>query len=255
MIDNEGIKEGGSADLKAGKTSRKADSRGAKGAPAAAVAAPGGEQTTGGPLLNVLVRNEFYRDGFRNLIIIAIAEVFIIVGLLITFISYINSAQPQDHYFATTADGRIMQLVPLEKPNMTTASLLTWATQASMEVMTFGFHDYQRRLQYSSRHFTRHGWETFASALQKSRTIESVEASQQVVSAEPRSAPVLIQELVAGGKYRWIIDLPLMVKYQSGTSSRVDNLVVRMVIDRVPSLENPNGVGIEQWIASPMTNG
>jgi intracellular multiplication protein IcmL len=116
--------------------------------------------------------------------------------------------------------------------------------------MTFGFHDYQRRLQYSSRHFTRHGWETFATALQKSRIIESMQAQQQVASAEPRSAPVLIQEGVFNGKYRWVVDLPLSVKYSSGAEMRTDEMSVRLVIDRVPSLENPSGVGIEQWIAT-----
>lgn len=213
------------------------------------------ELTAAGPLMSVVVRNEFYRDGFRSMMRIAIVEAVIIVALLLTFVSYMNASKAQDHFFATTADGRIMQLVPLEKANMGTSALMSWAAQAATEVMTFGFHDYQRRLQYSSRHFTRHGWETFAAALQSSRTIESVEAAQQVATAQPRSAPILIQEGVFNGKYRWVIDLPLTVKYQSGIASRVDNLTVRLVIDRVPSLENPNGVGIEQWIAVAATNG
>lgn len=209
----------------------------------------------GGPLMTVVVRNEFYRDGFRNLMWVALGEAIIIVLLLTTFIAYMNSAKAQDHYFATTADGRIMQLVPLELPNMGTSSLLSWAAQAGTEVMTFGFQDYQRRLQYSSRHFTRHGWETFATALQKSRIIESMTAQHQVTSAEPRSAPILIQEGVFNGKYRWVVDLPLAVKYQSSTDLRTDNLLVRMVIDRVPSLENPSGLGIEQWISTQSTAG
>jgi len=203
-----------------------------------------------GPLMTVIVRNEFYRDGFRNMLRIAIAESIIIVALILTFIVYINAAKPQDHYFATTADGRIMQLVPLNLPNMGTSALMSWAAQSATEVMTFGFHDYQRRMQQSSRHFTRHGWENFTNALQKSRIIESIESTRQVVTAQPSGAPILIQEGVFNGKYRWVVDLPLTVTYQAGTANRTDNLMVRLVIDRVPSLENPNGVGIEQWIAT-----
>ena len=163
----------------------------------------------GGPLMTVVVRNEFYRDGFRNMLRIAIAESIIIVALIITFIVYMNVSKPQNHYFATTADGRIMQLVPLNLANMGTSALMSWAAQSSTEVMTFGFHDYQRRMQQSSRHFTRHGWESFTNALQKSRIIEAVEANRQVVTAQPRSAPILIQEGVFNGKYRWVVDLPL----------------------------------------------
>lgn len=202
-----------------------------------------------GPLMNVVVRNEFYRDGFRTLMKIAVAQAVVIICLLLLFVSYMSTVQTKDHYFATTADGRIMQLVPLERANMGTADLLSWATQAATETMTFGFHDYQRRLQNSSRYFTRTGWEHFAEALQKSRTIESVEASSQVVSAEPRSAPTLLDEGALNGRYRWVVNLPLTVRYQGGSAGRTDQLNVILIIERVPSLESPSGVGIAQWVA------
>jgi intracellular multiplication protein IcmL len=208
----------------------------------------------GGPLMTVVVRNEFYRDGFRNLIKIAIAEAVIIVALIITFIAYIDTVRSQNHYFATTADGRIMTLLPNDVANMGDAELLSWVSQAASDIMTFGYHDYQRRLQNCIRYFTRRGWETFSDALLKSRVIESVQALQQVVSAEPRSAPILIQKTVFNNKYRWIVKLPLKVTYQSGTETRVDNPDVTLVIDRVASLENPKGVAIEQWISTQPDN-
>jgi len=203
----------------------------------------------GEPLVTVITRNRFYRDGYRNLIKIAIAEAVIIVLLIISFIAYMGTSKSEDRYFATTADGRIMKMVPLDRANMSTSALMSWVAQSATEVMTFGFHDYQTRLQKSSRHFTRQGWEGFTRALQNSKIIDAVLATSQVVTCKPRSAPVLIQEGVFNGKYRWVVDLPLQVNYQSGQKSRTDNLMVRMVIDRVTSLENPYGVGIEQWIA------
>ena len=202
-----------------------------------------------GPLVTVVTRNEYYRDGFRNLLKVALAEAVIIVGLILCFLFYMNVSQPEDRYFATTADGRIMRLVPLDQPNMTTPALMSWVAQAATDVMTFGFHDYQRRLQDASQHFTRHGWESFTAALQKSRIIEGIETAQQVVTAAPRSAPVLTQEGVINGRYRWVVELPLMVTYRAGNQNRTDNMNVQIAIERMPSLENPVGVGIEQWIA------
>lgn len=203
----------------------------------------------GGPLMAVVVRNEFYRDGFRTMLRIAIAEAIIIVLVILVFIVHVNTSRPKNFYFATTADGRIIQLMPLNQANMGTSSLMSWVAQAATEVMTFGYHDYQRRMQQSSRHFTRRGWESFTAALQKSRIIESVETGRQAVTAQPRSAPILLQEGVFNGKYRWVVDLPLTVNYQGAAGTRTDNLTIRLVIDRVSSLENPSGVGIEQWIA------
>ncbi|MGM0422111.1 MAG: DotI/IcmL/TraM family protein, partial [Pseudomonadota bacterium] len=160
-----------------------------------------------------------------------------------------NIHEGRDRYFATTADGRILQLVPLDQPNMSSAALMSWVSQAATEVMTFGFHDYQRRLQEASRHFTRRGWESFTTALQRSRIIESVETLQQVVTATPRSAPVLLQEGVFNGRHRWVVKLPLTVTFKSGNKTQSTNLEVTITIERVPTLESPNGVGIESWIA------
>lgn len=233
----------------------------AEAAPAKAAAKPkGGKgagvqedkkpmQMPGGPLVTVVTRNEFYRDGFRKMINLAIFEAIIIVGLIMALIVYINNSKAEDRYFATTADGRIMQLIPLDRPNMSQAALMSWVSQAATDVMTFGFHDYVKQLQGASRHFTKTGWDTFTQALQRARIVESVQAQQQVVTAVPRSAPVLLKAGVLGGKYRWQVQLPISVTYKSATDGRTDNLLLTLIIERVSALENPNGVGIEQWIA------
>ncbi len=211
---------------------------------------PGKAPPIQGPLVTIVTRNEFYRDGFRNLIKIAILEGVVIIGLILTLLVYIQASQPQDRYFATTADGRIMQMLPLDQPNMDTPALLSWVASAASDVMTFNYTDYQRRLQQSSKHFTKVGWETFASALQRSRIIDAVTAQSQMVSAQPKSAPVLIQEGPLGGKYRWVVSMPLVVNYKGQQTSRSDTLNLNLVIERVAALENPNGVGIAQWIAT-----
>ncbi|MBI1215654.1 MAG: type IV secretion protein IcmL [Alphaproteobacteria bacterium] len=203
-----------------------------------------------GPLMTIVTRNEFYRDGFRNLIKIAVLQGLIIVGLILTIIVYINNAQPQDRYFATTADGRIMQLLPLNAPNLDDAALLSWVSSAVTDTMSFSYLNYQKELQKSSRNFTRSGWTSFTTALQKSRILDSVQAQQQLVTSQPRAAPVLLQKGVYGGKYRWRIQMPLAVTYRSPTDSRTDSLNLDLVVERVPSLENASGVGIVQWIAT-----
>lgn len=209
--------------------------------------APPPEDTSG--LGTVVIRNEFYRDGYRSLLRLCLIEGVVILFLLGAMYFVIHIHQPQDRYFATTEDGRLIPMVALNEPNLSTPALMSWVAQASTEVMTFGFNDYRRRLQESSRNFTRKGWESFTSALQKSRIIEMVEASQQVVTAAPAGAPILESEGLVAGRYQWIIQLPLVLTYQSGSLTKSDNLLVTVVVVRVPRLESPNGVGIEQWIA------
>lgn len=245
----------------AGKRARAAVA--AKGRPdpakagAAKVGAGEAAAETEGPAENigalgaVVVRNEFYRDGYRSVLKLAVLQSIVIVGLVVAVFFVVHTHQPENRYFATTEDGRLIPMVSLAEPNLSTPALMSWVAQAATEVMTYGFNDYKRRLQEASRHFTRTGWDSYTQALQRSRTIDMVEANQQVVTAAPRGAPVLISEGMYNGRYQWQIQIPMVVTYQSGAKKRSSSLMVTVVVVRVARLESPNGVGIEQWIAVP----
>lgn len=199
----------------------------------------------------VVVRNEFYRDGYRALLKLTVLLALIIVALVVGLFAITNSRVPENRYFATTEDGRLIPMVSLNQPNLSTPALMSWVAQSSTEVMTFGFNDYRRRLQESSRNFTRRGWESFTRALEQSRIIAGVEANQQVITAVPSGAPILKSENLVGGRYQWVVQMPLTLSYQAGANRRTQNMLVTVVIVRVPRLESANGVGIDQWLAVP----
>ncbi len=159
----------------------------------------------------VIIRNEFYRDGYRSLLRIAILQGMIIIGLIVVMLYVVHIHQPENRYFATTEDGRLVPMTALSEPNLSTPALLSWVAQSATEVMTFGFNDYQRRLQESSRNFTRRGWESFTQALEASRIIEMVKANQQVATAAPRGAPILQSEGEYNGRYQWVVQLPMII--------------------------------------------
>lgn len=202
-----------------------------------------------GPLEAVVTRNLYYRDGYRSIVRIAVLEAFAICALVVALAITIGVSRPEDRFFATTADGRLIRMVPLDEPNMNDAAIVSWSSRAASDIMTFGFHDYQRRLQESSTYFTRRGWQSFTEALDRSRVMEGVQKTQQVVTAAPKSAPVIVQQGLIDGIYRWIVELPLVVTYQSGTAQQTETLNVQLVIVRVSTLDSPSGVGIQQWIS------
>jgi len=202
------------------------------------------------PLGNVVIRNQFYRDGYRTLVKIALFQGIGIVALVFTFIVFLNIYTPTRTYFATTEDGRVVPMIPLSQANLSRPALLSWAAQAASETMTFGFHDYRRRLQESSRHFTRRGWSSFTKALQDSGMLETVTDNRQVITAIPRSAPTILAEgLMPNGVYRWEVEMPIQITYELGAQKRTDAMNLRLVIVRLPKLESASGVGIEQWFA------
>ena len=199
----------------------------------------------------VVVRNEFYRDGYRTLLKIALVEGVAIIILLLAMLLIVRNNDPVDRFFATTSDGRLVPMVALDEPNLSTPALMSWTAQAATETMTFGFNDYRRRLQEASRNFTRVGWASFTTALERSRIMEMVEANQQVVTAAPSSAPVLVSEGIVNGRYQWQVEVPMIINYQAGSQVRAARIVLTLLIVRVSKLESPNGVGIEQWVEQP----
>ena len=213
---------------------------------------PTGEETqsTGiSGLGTVMKRNEYYRDGYRSLQRIALIQSVVIVGLILAHFFVINVHQPENRYFATTEDGRLVPMIPLSQPNLSNPALLSWAAQGATEIMTFGHHDYQKRLQEASRYFTKKGWSNFSDALTASRIIEAIQEKQQVVTAAPRSAPIILQEQLVNGQYQWTVQLPMKLTFQSGSKIDTRNWVVILKVVRVPQLGNPNGLGIKQWVA------
>jgi intracellular multiplication protein IcmL len=205
------------------------------------------------PLNRQKIQTEFYRDRFYRLIQIALFNAVIMAAIIITTIFYMFQTKPDNRFFATTIDGRILQLTPLDQQSMTPSQLYSWMVDASMETMSFGFHDYQRRLQNSTQYFTRDGWESFASMLQEMRIIETLEQRQMVLSMQPRSAPVLVQHGVVEGRYRWIVDIDFNITMQGAGISRSQPLHLRLTIERVPALENVAGVAIARWAPRPGT--
>lgn len=200
-----------------------------------------------GALNKQKIQTEFYRDKFHNLVYLALAKAVIIALILIAMIFYMFQTQPENRYFATTVDGRILKLSPLDEASIPEAELNTWMIQSVMETLSFGYHDYQRRLQDSTKYFTKPGWTSFASMLQEMRLIEEIEKKQLVVSGEPLGAPVLVQEGIVNGRYRWVIDINFRVSLQGKSVGTARPLRLRLTIERVPILENVKGIAIERW--------
>ena len=194
-------------------------------------------------------RNDFYRDNYRKVVIALLLCIFIIVILTCSII-YIITNPPEPRYFATTNDGRIMPLVPLEQPNLSNAALLQWANTAAISAYTYNFIDYRQRLQEASEYFTPDGWRAFLDALKASNNLNAVTDKKLVVSAVAVKAPTVLEQGILMGRYTWKVQLEMLVSYQSPNQMVQQNLVVTMLIVRVPTLNSARGIGIAQFIVS-----
>lgn len=205
-------------------------------------------------LAYVAMRNSFYRDGQRKLIgIMLISGLvnFILAGIIV----YIITHPPAPKYFATSINGRITPLVPLDAPNQSDSAVLQWANQAAIAVFSYNFVNYRSELVAASGFFTGAGWDQFISALGSSNNLDAIKAKKLVVSAVATSAPVILQKGLLSGRYAWRIQMPILVTYQSASEFSQQNLNVTMLVTRVDTLNSPRGIGIAQFVSAPASGG
>src|SRR5580704_16000336 len=94
----------------------------------------------------VNLRRSFQRDSHRLVLLGLLISVILNAILVISF-GYIVTHPPSPQYFATTINGRITPLVPLDQPNMPPSTLLQWANAAAIAAYTYNFVNYRQELQ------------------------------------------------------------------------------------------------------------
>lgn len=196
------------------------------------------------------LRNRFYRDSYRRVQFLLLLSVLINVGLGGVLV-YMIENPPQPRYFATSVNGRITPLYPLNKPNQSDSSVLQWANQAAIASYTYNYVNYREELQAASEFFTPRGWQQFLLALRDSNNLKAVVAKKLLVSAVATKAPIILRKGYVGGRYAWRISMPILVTYQSASEFSQQRSIVTMLITRISTLNSPRGIGIEQFVVQP----
>jgi len=205
-------------------------------------------------LTAVALRNNFYRDGQRKMILVLLVSMvanFLLASILI----YIITHPPAPKYFATSINGRITPLFPLDEPNQSDSMVLQWANTAAIAAYSYNFVNYRTELQASSGFFTADGWDQFLSALQESNNLDAVKAKKLIVSAVATRAPIILQKGILNGRFSWRVQMPILVTYQSASEFTQQNNIVTMLITRVSTLNSPRGIGISQFVVGPASGG
>ena len=198
----------------------------------------------------VKLRSDFYKDNYRKTMM-ALLLMIVINGASISLNYYLIQNRPSPEYFATTQSGSLIKLQPLSMPVVSASALLEWANRAAVAAYSYNFVDYRKQLQEASEFFTPSGWRNFEEALVSSRNLQTIRASKLVATAVATGAPRIEDQMVLFGRYTWRISIPILVKYDSANRSFSQSLNIKMIVQRVPTLNTPKGIAISQFIAAP----
>lgn len=206
----------------------------------------------GGGLEAILVRNEFYRDGYRRFVRLAIVQGIVIFILLGVVVGFVTMWRPQDRFFATTVDGKVIQMVPSNQPIYDDAAVAGWSRKAFEDILGFNYMDYRERLIAMAPDFSERGYAVWLETLKRDGFIDLIVNPENkfAVSTQVTSEPVIVQKGVSLGVYRWRIQMQAVTNYISALPNRSYSVKWNVSLDvvRVPSLYNASGIGIEQVV-------
>jgi intracellular multiplication protein IcmL len=176
-------------------------------------------------------------------------EAMALMVLALLLVAVVFTKEQASFYFAAKENAEAELLIPMPVPNYTDQAILSWVGSAASDILNFGFHNFNERMQESRRYFTADGWKSFEEALEKSQIGQKINEKQQVVTAAPIGAAVIVdikEDEIRGTE--WTVQIPFTVTVISGAATQAQRRILTVVIVRVAPKVNLTGLGIDNWV-------
>src|SRR3990167_5594951 len=202
-------------------------------------------------LVLIFSRNAFYKR-MHFLVLLAFA-LSLIVMMVLTWVLIVVIRHPSlPLYFATNQMGELIQVVPVNQPNMSTKEVTTWAIDAVQEAYSYDYINYRGQLQGAQKYFATYGWLKFMDALTASNNLVALTQRKMIVLARVVDQPKIITEGILSGAYAWKFQIPVLITYwlppYDDQSKFANALTVDIILQRQPILQSYKGLGILQIV-------
>jgi intracellular multiplication protein IcmL len=204
-------------------------------------------------LVLVFARNTFYqRLHYLALVVFAMCLIVIVILISTLYVLMQNPAHPL--YFAADEVGRLIKIIPVNKPNMADEDVVSWTVDAVQASYSYDYINYRVQLEEAQKYFTNYGWSKYFSALVASNNLLAIIQRKMIGLAQVVGPPKLLQKGLLGGAVAWKFQIPVLVTYAlppyDDKSSFLNPLVVTVIVQRQPPLEGYKGLGVVQMIGA-----
>lgn len=203
----------------------------------------------------IFERNAFY----RRMYLLALATYAVALTVIISLVCvlyYLLNHPVEPLYFATDPVGRLINVIPITRPNMSKEDVEKWTVKAVEKANTYDYVNYRQQLQEAQGYFTNFGWRKYMQALKASNNLVGITERKLIYEAKVIGYPKLItQGNMRTGirQYAWKFEIPMLVsfwdppydkpRYQSAQT-------VSVIVQRQPILQSRDGLGIVQMIVT-----
>lgn len=191
--------------------------------------------------------NGFYRKHYHH-VLYGVMGLIVLTMVSLGYMFYQVANRPLPQFSAVQKDGSSMLLIPYDEPNLLPDTILRWATKAATLAYTFDFVNYNNQTAAVRPYFTEDGWNDYLSSVNK--LIATVIQNQLFVNGVVEGTPVISNQATdyPGKGYVWRVQIPFLVTYQTANTSVKKEFIVILSIVKVPTSDNKQGIGIDQFL-------
>jgi len=185
----------------------------------------------------------------RALVLLSFALALISLITAISTCFFSLKAKGQNIYFATTTDGKLIPLKPIEQPLMATSEVIDFGSKVISHTFSFDYVDYQREITANTGDFTDRAFMDIKQELMGNNgIINETLKNNWLVSTHVLAAPQVVKEgLIDDTKtYGWRLIYPVNMTFQNEKTIHTSNYSADVLIIRVDQKNNPKGIAVSR---------
>lgn len=202
----------------------------------------------------IRLRTDFYRDGFRK-VLVSLGIIGLAIVATIVAIIYLMTAKPAPIVFPTYDNFRVVPAVPVNQPYASDADLRQWVSNVLQSVFVFDFYQFPEQLNSYRPYFTDNGWKIYLDFLNNFVIKDKIVEAKAFVTSTAENAPQILQRGILDGRYAWWVQMRIKINYMSPTINfPTANPLIRVLVVRVPTANNLAGIAIENIMLGNVSN-
>lgn len=173
-----------------------------------------------------------------------------LLGLSLIHDAYVWVHPVRPLFFISDGKGFTRPLTPVDSPIADDTELLQWTVQAAIAPYNVDYWNYAKELNTASRKFTLRGWNTFAGSYVGQGNFDELKRARLLCHAQAQRAALIHQTSFVQGALAYTIEVPIVQTCENVNQTSTNNLLVTAVVVRTNTDDHPDGLAIDQLVAS-----
>jgi intracellular multiplication protein IcmL len=177
---------------------------------------------------------------------------FAVVIAFIVHDTYVWLNPPLPKYFFVDGRNPPRPVVALNSPVVNDAELLNWTVAGILSVYNVNYHDYPVEFSTARQKFSDNGWKSFGSAYRNSGNFDAMLKGRLLCYAQAQRSAIIKEATFFNGALADRIEVPIVQTCENTQMANSEKMMLRALVVRTNSENHPDGLMIEQLVATAL---